>query len=144
MKKQIIEGDVTSKFGVRKDPITTNSWKQHNGVDIAAPIGTKIIAPFDVIVMDIFEHFSGGLTLILADEKRTLRVGMCHLSSISVYVGQNVKKRSLLAHSGNTGSSTGPHLHLSLQTGGFWLGNKYNNGTFMDPQKILILESETI
>lgn len=134
---RLIKGKITSPFGIRRDPTLKDCWKHHNGIDIGASVGTTIYAPTDVVVIDIYEHYSGGLTLILADKKMTFRIGMCHLSAVKVFLGQSVGAGEVVANSGNTGHSTGPHLHLSLQEDGFWSERRYQNGTFKDPSRLL-------
>lgn len=136
---KIIEGNITAQFGIQKDPFMQNGWRQHNGIDIAAPVGTPIFAPVEAVVADVYEHYSGGLTLILADKGRTIRLGFCHLNSVKVKPGQQIKAGYMIAYSGNTGLGTGPHLHFSLKTDGKWKNGKYLGGQFKDPSQFTIV-----
>lgn len=117
-----LTGRVSSKFGMRTHPVT-GKRKLHTGVDIAVPIGTPVIAPVDAKVRWVGNTPAGGIqvSLILEDDTR---FGFAHLDKALVKQGQMVKQGDIIAHSGNTGRSTGPHLHFSM----------YQNG-WTDPQK---------
>ncbi len=130
--KKVIEGRITSSFGNRTHPITRET-SLHNGIDIAAPVGTDVLSPATCKVMSISTHRTGGLTLILGDIENSVRYGFCHLDSIEVAEGDIVKAGDVVAKSGNTGRSTGPHLHYSVKTAGKWHGATYTGGRYIDP-----------
>lgn len=130
--KKVIEGIVSSTFGVRRDP-QNNLSVFHQGLDVAAPVGTPIYAPAQGMVAAVYDHAVGGRTLILRNTEGTLRFGFCHLQRIELLVGQAVRKGQLIARSGNTGRSTGPHLHFSVRVGGCWVDGVYEGGAYVDP-----------
>lgn len=129
---KILDGRITSPFGLRKHPIT-GIESGHNGIDIAAAIGTPVLSPCNGWVADTYTHKTGGKTIILHDKDNEMRFGFCHLNNFVAQVGEPVCKGDIIAHSGNTGLSTGPHLHFSAKDGGKWLGNEYIGGHFIDP-----------
>ncbi len=119
-----LKGRVTGKFGPRKHPIT-GVIGFHNGTDISAEKGTIIVAPADGVVTKIWDHPAGGLSLAIESDTR-VRFGFAHLNKRLVNkVGQRVKAGEAIAEVGNTGKSTGAHLHLTVSI----------NGNFVDPQK---------
>ena len=108
-----VKGKITSKFGNRINPITKEN-QFHNGVDIAAPEGTAIIAPFDGKVEKSFYDDIGGYSLIIA-HNNGYKTGYAHLKEKSTLnVGETVKQGQTIAKVGNTGRSTGAHLHFTL------------------------------
>lgn len=107
-----VEGKITSHFGERIHPITKKK-SFHNGVDIAVPIGTAIIAPFDGKVRHILTNSIGGLQLIL-ENKNGWKCGFAHLSEVKLKIGDEVKAGETVCLSGNTGRSKGAHLHFTL------------------------------
>lgn len=116
---------ITSGFGPRK----TSSKKMssiHNGIDIAVKIGTDLFATFDGKVVARFYKEKGGNQLVIANDDGS-RSGYAHLNEFLVNIGDRVKKGQLVAKSGNTGFSTGPHLHFTF---------KNTDGKAIDPVKI--------
>jgi murein DD-endopeptidase MepM/ murein hydrolase activator NlpD len=106
-------GWFTSKFGYRISPFT-NRPVMHNGLDIAAAPGAPIYAPADGVV--IFAGYDAGYgKLVSIDHGYGVTTRYGHTSQIFVEVGQKVKRRDLLAAVGNTGRSTGPHLHYEVR-----------------------------
>jgi murein DD-endopeptidase len=104
---------ISSPFGYRIHP-TLGTRKLHTGVDISVPQGTEVNAVEDGIVRRASEDAINGKVLIV-DHGRGVTTAYCHNSELLVKVGQRVKRGELLAHSGNTGRSTGPHLHYQLE-----------------------------
>lgn len=139
MKKRVIEGAITSKFGLRRDPIN-NTATMHQGIDIAAPTGTPIYSPTAGSVRAIYSHPAGGLTMIVGSDCGRVRYGFCHLSSCELRQGERVSRGMLVARSGNSGRTTGAHLHYSVKRGGEWIEEKYEGGEFVDPSKYLEIE----
>lgn len=111
---RVCQGRITSGFGMRRDPINGMS-SEHNGIDIAAPIGSEVLSPCDGKVTDIYSNTLGGNTLIIHSASH--RFGFCHLSYFGVQVGQQVTKGELVARTGNTGRTTGAHLHFTVKQG---------------------------
>ncbi len=134
--KRVIEGRITSSFGGRRDPVN-GAYRQHQGVDIAAVVGTAVYAPMGGVVSAVYGHPVGGVTVILRSGCGGYRFGMCHLDSVSVSVGDIVEAGGLVAYSGNSGRSTGPHLHFSVKEGGVWRGDSYVGGRYVDPVPFL-------
>ncbi len=131
---KIIEGTITSHFGGRRDPIE-GAYKVHQGIDIAAPIGTTIYSPTRGSVAAVYTNPQGGLTLILRSECGLIRYGMCHLSKVLVEEGDEIKAGDAVAKSGNSGRTTGPHLHYSVKCGGKWHAGQYIGGSFVDSEE---------
>ncbi|AWP22518.1 hypothetical protein C4901_03445 [Acidiferrobacter sp. SPIII_3] len=109
-------GWISSPFGPRPDPFTGRPGF-HPGVDIAAPIGTPVRAMAAGIV--IFAGGDGGFGRLVKVEDGHGEVTMyAHLSARYVHVGQVVSKHELLGRVGDTGYSTGPHLHFEVMLHG--------------------------
>lgn len=90
------------------------SGKPHNGIDIGTPVGTPVYASKDGIVRVRKElTTSYGKFLIIAHGESDVVYGHC--SELLVSEGQNVKQGQMIARSGNTGNSTGPHLHFEIR-----------------------------
>jgi murein DD-endopeptidase MepM/ murein hydrolase activator NlpD len=99
----------------------------HSGADFATPIGTPILAPMDGVVMAADDTGSHGATVngsyrkcisygkwVVIDHQNGLSTRMNHLSLIKVEDGERVQRGEVIGYSGNTGVSTGPHLHISV------------------------------
>jgi len=107
-----VRGWVTSHYGWRHQP-TAGATRLHTGLDIAAPIGTPIIAPADGHVIFAGYHTAYG-NLIVVDHGYGLTSKYAHTSRMLVAVGERVQRGDLIARVGNTGRSTGPHLHFEV------------------------------
>lgn len=109
-----IPAPITSLFGWRIHPID-GAPRFHQGIDIGAPIGTPVIAAHTgkVELADIVSGY--GLTVILRHTDNLHSTLYGHLSQIFVQPGQVVKQGTVIALVGNTGNSTGPHLHFEVQ-----------------------------
>ena len=120
------EWRVTSKFG------EIDSWhpRPHTGIDLAIPQGVKLHSPVDGVVEKVVDYGSknvGKGVFIRTEEGERLILG--HLSDNSfVKPGQIINKGDLLGLTGNTGRSSGPHLHIGLQD---------QNNKFISPEKYL-------
>lgn len=134
----VINGRISSKFGLRKDPITGKD-AGHNGIDIACPVGTPVLSPCNGWVTEVRQNATEGIAVILRDDDREMRFGFCHLSKATLAVGTQVSKGDTIALSGNTGRSTGAHLHFTAKDGGKWSGNQYIGGDFRNPEPYLII-----
>lgn len=119
---------ISSPFGSRYHPIH-KEYRMHNGVDIAVPTGTMVYAAVSGEVTAARYSDSAGYMVSVTDANG-YTVTYMHLSSYSVAVGQKITAGQFVALSGNTGNSTGPHLHLAVQDAD---GN-YLNPVFMIPQ----------
>ncbi|MCO5260980.1 MAG: M23 family metallopeptidase [Crocinitomicaceae bacterium] len=81
------------------------------------PQGTPVLAPKSGTVKNVYSNTQGGNQLII-DHTQGFRTGYAHLSKSVVSIGQKIRKGQVIAYSGNTGHSTGPHLHLTLRKNG--------------------------
>jgi murein DD-endopeptidase MepM/ murein hydrolase activator NlpD len=104
---------VTSPFGERLHPVL-GTRKMHTGVDLSVPTGTSVVAVSAGVVRRASEDAVNGRVLVL-DHGRGVTTAYCHNSELVVTVGQRVERGQLIARSGNTGRSTGPHLHYQLE-----------------------------
>lgn len=109
-------GFVSSTFGYRISPFTSVK-KMHEGLDIAAPRGTIVLAPADGVVT--FTGVKGAYgNLVVLDHGYGLVTRYGHLSQILVQPGSHVKRGDRIALVGNTGRSTGDHLHYEVRIDG--------------------------
>jgi len=111
-----VEGRITSGFGVRRDPFT-EKHKFHKGIDLACSIGTKVVSAADGTVVFAGVKKGYGKTIIV-EHKNGYRTLYGHLSKLIAKNGQSVKQGEKIALSGNTGRSTGPHLHFEVRRRG--------------------------
>ena len=105
-------GYVNSNFGYREDPFT-GKVRFHHGLDIAVNIGTKVYAPADGKVKFVGRQSGWGKVLKI-DHGNGYRTVYAHLSRIVVKPGSEIKRGDLVAESGNSGRSSGPHLHYEV------------------------------
>lgn len=124
-----VEGVITSYCGERENPIL-HKQENHNGLDIAVPEGTDVIAVKSGTVTEVRTSATYGKVLEY-ETKDGYTVMYAHLSKVLVKQGEEIKQGQVVAKSGNTGLSTGPHLHYSL-----WKG-----GTLLDPMEYLSAEN---
>lgn len=110
------EGQITSKFGNRKDPFNFKKTF-HSGIDIAAPMNTPIFAAADGKITFADRNGGYGLTIII-DHHNTYETLYAHLNEIDVKVGDQVKKGDIIGKMGSTGRSTGVHLHYEIKRNG--------------------------
>ncbi len=111
-----VRGWVTSSFGMRISPFTGRS-QFHHGLDISTRSGSKIRAPADGVVT--FVGRSGGYgNILVINHGYGLVSRYGHLRSFAVKIGQKVKRNQVIAHVGNSGRSTGPHLHYEVMLAG--------------------------
>ncbi len=108
-----VMGTLISGFGYRNHPVSGFS-KFHEGLDFACPVGTPIYASGNGVV-EIAESGESGYGICLnLNHNNGYHTKYAHLSKISVRNGQQVKRGQLIGLSGNTGLSTGPHLHYEV------------------------------
>ena len=111
-----VRGWVTSPFGNRTSPFS-GILKFHEGMDIAAQTGTPIVAPADGVV--IKAGFSTGYgNMVEISHGYGLKTIFGHNSRLNVKAGQRVKRGDVISYVGDTGSSTGPHLHYEVRSNG--------------------------
>ncbi len=111
-----VRGWVTSHFGNRTSPFS-GILKFHEGIDIAAQTGSPIIAPADGVV--IKARFSTGYgNMVQISHGYGIRSVFAHNSRLNVKAGQRIKRGDVIAYVGDSGSSTGPHLHYEIRVNG--------------------------
>jgi murein DD-endopeptidase MepM/ murein hydrolase activator NlpD len=121
-------GWVTSDFGSRLDPYTADRV-MHHGLDIAGPHGKEVMAPSEGTV--VFAGSEGGYgNVLVIDHGYGIKTRYGHLASIKVKAGERVKRGQVIAALGNTGRSTGPHLHYEVRV----------NGLPQNPRKFILEE----
>jgi murein DD-endopeptidase MepM/ murein hydrolase activator NlpD len=109
-------GWVTSDFGLRLDPYSADR-EMHGGMDIASQHGQAVVAPSDGTV--VFDGTEGGYGKVLViDHGYGVKTRYGHLSEVFVRLGGRVKRGQKVAAVGNTGRSTGPHLHYEVRVNG--------------------------
>ncbi len=107
-----VRGYLSATFGNRTDPFT-NQRDFHSGIDISTPLGAKIQAPADGVVVATGAKGGYGLSLIIEhDFGIVTRYG--HMQAYNVRPGQRVRRGDVIGFVGNTGRSTGPHLHYEV------------------------------
>ncbi len=105
---------ISSPFNPRRVHPILHQVAPHNGVDFKVPIGTPIYSPADGVVTFAGYVRGGGYTVIIKHFNDYATVYM-HLSKFDVKNGQKIKAGQIIAKSGNTGRSTGPHLHYEIR-----------------------------
>ena len=111
----IVYAGITSKFGWRIHP-TLNKKEFHRGLDMKAKMNTPVYAPADGIVEWAGFHKSSGFgNLIILAHSYGFRTSFGHLNKIMVKSRQCVRKGTLIAYTGNSGMSSGPHLHYEVR-----------------------------
>lgn len=120
-----VKGWTTSAFGMRTDPFS-GQRKMHEGYDIAARTGTPVVATADGIVSQA-KTMPGYGKIVIIDHGYGYRTYYAHNSKIHVKVGQRVNRGDKVASVGNTGRSTGSHVHYEIRL----------NGVPVNPKKYL-------
>ena len=112
-----VNGPVTSGVGWRVDPFGSGKLAFHRGIDIAVPVGTPVRATGKGKVVFAGERRGYGATVIVEHDNgdRTL---YGHNAAVTVRTGDTVDSGTVVASSGNTGRSTGPHVHYERIPGG--------------------------
>lgn len=111
-----VNGKITSAFGYRRSPFGRRR-EFHDGVDIAASYGEIVAATADGVVSFVGYRPGYGKTVTIS-HGYGFETSYCHNSSITVKVGQQVKKGQTIAKVGSTGRSTGPHVHYMVLLNG--------------------------
>ena len=120
-----VEGVITSSCGERTNPIL-GKWELHDGLDIAVAEGTDVIAVKSGTVTEVRTSATYG-KLLKYETKDGYEVMYAHLSAVLVKKGEEIRQGQVVARSGNTGLSTGPHLHYGIR----------KNGELLDPEGFL-------
>ena len=111
-----VSGTITSGFGVRRHPVF-GDLRQHSGIDIAAPHGTRVVAADSGTVIESTYNSSYGNYVVISHGNGVTTL-YAHLSTRSVGKGTTVSKGQQIGLIGSTGVSTGPHLHFEVSING--------------------------
>jgi len=121
-----LSGIITSHFGAR-EVIFEGVDSYHTGTDIAASMGTKVVSSIEgKVTRATYNKYNGNFVEVTNGNVSTI---YCHMSKLSVKVGDKVKSGTKIGEVGSTGLSTGPHLHFEI----------VYDGTKVDPELILDL-----
>jgi murein DD-endopeptidase MepM/ murein hydrolase activator NlpD len=118
---------VTSHYGYRIHPISSDK-QFHWGIDIGLPTGTEILATFDGVVVEVDYFPTGYGRVVVIENEDGVQARFAHCDTIIVTVGQEIERGQVIATVGNTGSSTGSHLHLEVA----WDGRRFNPLFFVE------------
>ncbi len=122
-------GVISSRYGERVNPITGTA-QFHNGIDLAAPIGTEVMASRAGTVQKVsYNDICGNFISIL--HENNYETVYCHLKKVFVQLNQQVQSGMIIGTVGNTGMTTGPHLHFEIRSLG-----ETKDPTLMIPGKI--------
>lgn len=106
------KGRVSANFGLKRY-FNEQPRKPHSGIDIAAPVGTPVVAPAPGLVVEVGEYFFNGRTVFI-DHGQGLISMYNHLHRVQVSPGTPVERGQQIGEIGATGRVTGPHLHWSV------------------------------
>ena len=120
-----VMGWVTSEFGYRTSPFT-GKREFHRGIDIATRVGKEIVAPADGIAVSVCKKPGMG-NMVKISHKNSITTCYGHLLKSAVKRGKRVKRGDVIGYVGNSGRSTGPHLHYGV----------YLNGVAVNPRRYL-------
>lgn len=125
---------ISSNFGERIHPIT-GQRTFHNGVDVAVPTGTKLYSAVNGTVT-VAQYSETAGNYIRVQTESGWVVTFMHMDTLAVSAGQKIERGDFVGHSGNTGRSTGPHLHLEVRDS----NNNPINPIFIVPQNCYMEE----
>jgi murein DD-endopeptidase MepM/ murein hydrolase activator NlpD len=109
-------GTLSSRYTLDRYHPILHVTRPHRGIDIAAPMGAPVVAPAAGVVVAIASRPGYGLMLEI-DHGRGLVTRYGHLSRVHVHEGQTITRGQLIADVGDSGLSTGPHLHYEIRVG---------------------------
>jgi murein DD-endopeptidase MepM/ murein hydrolase activator NlpD len=130
-KPVVGSAEVSSEFGVRKNPFGASSLEVHEGMDFVGAVGDRIVATGDGVATLAGNNGGYGLTVTI-DHGFGYETLYAHMSEVKVKVGDRIKRGQIIGFIGSTGRSSGPHLHYSL----------YKNDKAIDPRTLLKLSGE--
>ncbi len=120
-------GWLSSQFSLRRFHPILHVSRPHEGIDVSAPMGAPVVAPASGVVMAVTRQHGYGLVLEI-NHGNGLVTKYAHLSRVNVKQGQRVTRGLVIANVGNSGLSTGPHLHYEIHV----------NGRVVDPLKFVL------
>jgi hypothetical protein len=130
--------NISAYFGFRSDPFT-HRLKMHYGIDFTGDIGTPIHVTGDGVIIQAEYSFDGYGKNVVVDHGFGYKTRYAHMSKIAVKVGEKVKRGQIVGLLGNTGRSTGPHLHYEvlLRNSSIDPLNYFNDITMEDYDKMV-------
>ena len=128
-----VRGNVTNRFGPARHPFT-GGWYLHKGIDIAWGIGVPIVATANGKVQKIDNDTMGLGKYVVLRHNYGFHTRYGHMDRIIVQKGQEVRRGQVIGYMGNSGLSTGPHLHYEV-----WIGTQV-----VDPEQFLSIRSPLI
>jgi murein DD-endopeptidase MepM/ murein hydrolase activator NlpD len=117
LEQRPVAGDVSSGYGVRRDPFARRRHKKHNGVDLRAERGVPVHAAGPGMVAEA-KRMRGYGRVVYVDHGGGVQTRYAHLQKINVKEGQFVGPGQLVGKVGSSGRSTGPHLHFEVRENG--------------------------
>ncbi|MEO0430714.1 MAG: peptidoglycan DD-metalloendopeptidase family protein [Cyanobacteria bacterium J06656_5] len=124
--------DVSSEYGLRRNPFGGYGYENHEGIDFVGPYGTDIVAAADGVV-ERSEYYGGYGETVTVDHGYGYETLYAHLSKRAVKVGEKVTRGDVVGYLGNTGRSTGPHLHYGI----------YYKGQSVNPRNVMKMDGDT-
>ena len=136
-----VGGVITSRVGIRIDPID-GKMRHHNGIDIAIPEGTPIMPVAPGVVVFSGQRPGYGYTVLVEHNNGMISL-YGHNSRLEAIQGQAVDQQTVIALSGNTGRSTGPHLHFEAWQAGINVTPAFLPGSTMQLSKTRVAAART-
>lgn len=125
---------ISSDYGVQRKMSWYKTTKVHHGIDLRAKIGTPLYAPANGTVVTVFNMNASCGNGIIIKHPSNYRTQYCHLNEVLVSRGDNVSAGCLIGYTGNTGPTTGPHLHYAVQKITSEGNQPVNPRKFMEPE----------
>ena len=123
--------DISSEYGVRRNPFGGYSYENHEGTDFVGPYGTEILATADGVVGRA-EYYGGYGNTVTIKHGYGYETLYAHMSKLAVEPGNKVKRGDVVGYLGNTGRSSGPHLHYGV----------YYKGDAINPRNVMKLDND--
>ncbi len=123
--------DISSEFGVRRNPFGGKSYERHEGTDFVAPYGTPIVATADGVIKRSGYHGGYGNTVTI-DHGYGHETLYAHMSKLAVSAGVKIRRGQVVGYLGSTGRSSGPHLHYGV----------YRNGKAVNPRLFMKIDRD--
>ena len=127
-----VNGEVTSPFGDRIDPVT-KQYALHTGTDFSAVVGTQVKSAITGTVVEV-KKSNVSLGNHVKVKNADIVTVYAHCSEIKVAEGDKVNQGDIIALSGNTGKTSGPHLHFEV----------LKDGRYVDPERVISPSNETV
>ncbi|MEO1179857.1 MAG: peptidoglycan DD-metalloendopeptidase family protein, partial [Cyanobacteria bacterium J06636_28] len=124
--------DISSEYGLRRNPFGGYGYENHEGTDFVGPYGMDIFATADGIV-EKSEYYGGYGDMVTVDHGYGYETLYAHLSKRAVEAGDRVKRGDVVGYLGNSGRSTGPHLHYGV----------YYKGQSINPRNVMKMDAGT-